>query len=502
MVVVAHLATIVGIGIYFSRRQTDTEKYFAGGRHVPTWALGMSVLATLISSATFLGYPGEGYATNWIRVVNGFMVPIVLLVLIWFIVPCYRRVVRLSAYEYFEKRFGYFARLYGSAAFAMAHFTKMGTVLFLLALALHRMTGYNTYTIIVVLTLLTILYTVLGGIEAVVWCDVIQGFLLVAGGLICVGVLLFRPEGGPAEVIGLAMKNNKMSFAPYDCDFTRLTFLVMVIWGAFYAIQKYGTDQTIIQRFLAAKSDKAAIKAALMGATLCVPVWVLFIFIGTCLWSYYKITQLPLPAGIKPEGVFPYFIMTELPPGITGLILAAVAAAAMSSLDSDMNCLAAVVVEDHYRRFRPDSTETQRLNVGRIAVTGSGICAMLVAMWYIKAGGETVIETIFALYAIFSGGIAGLFALGFFTTRANKEGLYVGIAACVLFTGWAVLTRQGYLDWGRFNFPHHKYMIGVYSHIVLFVVGYLASFLFHHRKPPKELTLYGYLGQRRDNADR
>jgi len=127
---------------------------------------------------------------------------------------------------------------------------------------------------------------------------------------------------------------------------------------------------------------------------------------------------------------------------------------------------------------------------------------MLVAMWYIKAGGETVIETIFALYAIFSGGIAGLFALGFFTTRANKQGLYVGIAACVLFTGWAVLTRQGYLDWGRFNFPHHKYMIGVYSHIVLFVVGYLASFLFHHRKPPRELTLYGYLAHRRESTDR
>lgn len=493
LVVFVYLAVIIAIGTYFSRKQNSTDEYFAGGRNIPTWALGMSLLATLISSVTFLAYPGEGYASNWIRLVQGIMVPVSLLGIIWFIVPCYRRFIGLSAYEYFEKRFGYFARLYSSLAFILAHFSKMGTVFYLLALALSKMTGYDTSMVILVLGILTVIYTLLGGIEAVVWSDVLQGFMLIAGGLICIGVLLFRPEGGPSAIIQTAWENNKISVGPYDTDFTKLTFIVMALNGIFYAIQKYGTDQTVVQRFLAAKSDKAAIKAALMGALLCVPIWTLFMFIGTCLWSYYQGAEFSLPEGIKADAVFPYFIMTELPAGITGLILAALIAAAMSSLDSDLNCLAAVGVSDYYQRFKPESSDKQCLNVGRIIVVISGICAMAVAFWYVRTEGTNALKTVFTLYAIFSGGIAGLFILAFFTTRTNAKGLYVGIAACVLFTGYALLTSKGYIDLGRYNFTHHNYMLGVYSHLVLFGVGYLASFFFKSDKDVRDMTFYGWL---------
>ena len=496
-VVLIYLAVIVAIGLYFSKKQNSTEEYFVGGRNIPAWALGMSLLATLISSVTFLAYPGEGYATNWIRLVQGIMVPVSLLGIIWFIVPCYRRVIGLSAYEYFEKRFGYFARLYSSLAFILAHFSKMGTVFYLLALAISNMTGYDTYMVILVLGVLTIIYTLLGGIEAVVWSDVIQGFMLVAGGLICVGVLLFRPEGGPAVVLQRAWENNKISTGPYSWDFTKLTFIVMALNGIFYAIQKYGTDQTVVQRFLAAKSDKAAIKAALMGTLLCVPIWTLFMFIGTCLWSYYNGGEFSLPEGIKADEVFPHFIMTQLPPGITGLILAALIAAAMSSLDSDLNCLAVVGVSDYYKRFKPNSTDKQSLNLGRIIVVVSGIFAMGVAFWYVQSEGKNVLQIVFTLYAIFSGGIAGMFFLAFFTTRANKKGLYIGMAACVLFTGYAILTSKGFVDMGRFNFTHHKYMLGVYSHLILFGVGYIASFFFKPDKDVKDMTYYGWLESRK-----
>ncbi len=492
-VVLVYLAVIIAIGGYFSRKQNSTDEYFAGGRNIPAWALGMSLLATLISSVTFLAYPGEGYASNWIRLVQGIMVPIALLGIIWFIVPCYRRIIGLSAYEYFEKRFGYFARLYSSLAFALAHFSKMGTVFYLLALALSKMTGYNTYMVILVLGLFTIIYTLLGGIEAVVWSDVIQGFMLITGGLMCLCVLLFRPEGGPAAILQRAWENNKISTGPYDISFTRLTFIVMALNGIFYAIQKYGTDQTIVQRFLAAKSDRAAIKAAFMGTLLCVPVWTLFMFIGTCLWSYYQGAGHSLPEGIKADAVFPYFIMTELPAGITGLILAALIAAAMSSLDSDLNCLAAVGVSDYYLRFRPGSSDPQCLNVGRIVVVLCGLLAMCVAFWYVRSEGATVLKTVFTLYAIFSGGIAGLFMLAFFTIRANTKGLYAGMAACVLFTGYALLTSERFIDLGPYNFTHHKYMLGVYSHLVLFGVGYTASFFFKPDKNIRHMTFYGWL---------
>ncbi len=502
IIIVLSLVFSVIFGASFARKQKNTDNYFAAGRSIPPWAIGMSILATLISSVTFLAYPGEGFSSNWIRLVQGLMVPVVLVFMVWFIVPLYRDVIGLSAYEYFEKRFGFFARLYSSLGFALAHFSKMGTVFFLLALALSTMLGMNTYVIIWVLGISIVILTVLGGLEAVIWLDVIQGFMLIGGGLLALGILLFTPPGGPGAVIQFALQNHKIGFGPYDLDFTRLTFAVMAINGIFYAIQKYGTDQTIIQRYLAAKTDKGAIKAALMGVLLSVPVWTLFMFLGTALYAYYHLTGDALPAGIRADAVFPYFIMTKMPIGITGLILSALIAAAISSLDSDMNCLAAVALEDYYMRFRPNATEKQRLFMGKLFVAISGLGAVIVASFYVGAGSKGVLGIIFTLYAIFSGGIAGIFLLGVFVPRANKQGLYIGIAATVLFTAYALLTstpiglgghKKLLLDLGRFNFTHHKYMIGVYSHVVLFVVGYIASLFFPAKPVEKNLTYYGWV---------
>lgn len=507
IVVAGYFLAMAWIGYVFSKKQTSTEHYFAGGRSIPVWAVGMSMLATLISSVTFLAYPGEGYKSDWSLLVQGLMVPVVLLSLVWVIVPLFRKVIGLSAYEYFERRFGYFARLYTSLEFSFNHFTKMGTVFYLLALALSSMTGINTYYVIVIVGICTIFYTWFGGIEAVVWTDVVQGFLFLIGGVVVMAILLFKPEGGPAAVVGLALEHNKMSLGSMNWDFTRLTFVVMVVNGLFYALQKYTTDQTIVQRFLLVDSDKKAIKAALMGPLLCVPTWMMFIFIGTCLWSFYQITQLPLPADVlkKPEAVFPYFIMTQLPVGVIGLVLSALLAAAMSTLSSDLNCLAVIGVEDFYRRFRPGSSDQQRLRLGKLIVCASGVLAMAIAFLYVKAEGKSVLAIVFKCYAIFSGGIAGLFALAFFTTRANRQGVMIGIVACVLFTAWAFLTSNGYtsegqkklfLDLGTWNYRHHELMLGVYSHLVLFGVGYVASWFFKNDRQVRSLTLYGWLDKK------
>ncbi len=501
VVIILSLIISVGIGVYFAKRQKDTDKYFKAGGNIPSWAVGMSILATLISSVTFLAYPGAGYKSNWILLVQGLMVPIVLVFMIWFIVPLYRKVIRLSAYEYFEKRFGFFARLYSSVGFILAHFSKMGTVFFLLTLAISSLTGINVYVVLWILGISVIILTFLGGIEAVIWLDVVQGFLLILGGLLSVGIILLKPEGGVGNVLNAIWETGKVDFGPYDLNFINLTFIVMAINGIFYAIQKYGTDQTIIQRYLTAKSDKSAIRASLMGVLLCVPVWALFMFIGTGLFAFYKVTAASLPPDVTAEGVFPHFILTQIPVGLTGLIISALIAAAISSLDSDLNCLSAIGVEDYYVRFKPNSTDKQRLMFGRILVVLSGIAAMLVATLYILAGSEGVLGIVFALYAIFSGGIAGMFLLGLFSKRANKQGIYIGIAASVLFTAWAMLTstkfdiggqKQILLDLGNFNFTHHKYMLGVYSHVILFAVGYLASFFFPPKKIDENLTYYGW----------
>ena len=503
VVIILSLLVSLYIGVYFAKRQKDTKNYYAASGNIPAWAIGMSILATLISSITFLAYPGEGYSSNWIRLVQGLMVPIVLLFLVWFIVPLYRKVIGLSAYEYFEKRFGFFARIYGSLGFALMHFSKMGTVFFLLSLAIAKMLGFSTLSVIFIVGIAVIIVTVLGGIEAVIWLDVIQGFLLIGGGIVALLVLLFTPEGGPAAVWTTAMEAGRIGFGPYDWDFVHLTFWVMAINGIFYAIQKYGTDQTIVQRYLTAKSDKEAIRASLIGVLLSVPVWALFMFIGTALFAYYQLMPVSIPEGTRPDAIFPLFIMNELPIGVTGLILAALIAAAISSLDSDLNCLSAIGVEDYYKRFRPQSTDAQQLNIGRWLVVASGLGAILVATFYVYAGNKGVLSIIFTLYAIFSGGIAGLFLLGLFSRRANKQGLYFGIAACVLFTGWAVLTstpigdnNKIILDLGNLNYTQHKYMLGVYSHFVLFIVGYLASLFFPKPEIDDNLTIYGWIKKR------
>lgn len=492
-----YLLAMVLMGGYFARRQKDTDAYFAANRNIPVWAVGMSIVATIVSSVTFIAYPGTAYNSNWLLLVQGLMVPVVMVGLIWVIVPVYRHAIGISAYEYFEKRFSYASRLYASLAYSVVIVTKMGTIMYLMSTALASMTGWSHSVVIPAVGLATVLYTWVGGMDAVIWTDVVQGFLFLGGGLICLGVILFTPEVGPAAVISHAYNAGKMSVGPYDLTLTRLTLLVMILNGVFYALQNYTTSQHIVQRFLVAKDDRSAIKGALFGMTLCVPTWALFMFIGTGLWSFYRVSQYTLPPGIAGDAVFPYFIMTQLPAGITGLMLAALMAAAMSTLSSDLNGVSAVVVEDYFRRLRPQATDPQRLFVGKASVLIAGIISIGVSMMYVWLGESSILATVFDLYAIFSGGIAGLFVLAFFTRRANRQGALIGIAACIVFTGWAVLSSSAkgppMVDLGRYNFRHHSYMVGVYSHIVLFVVGYLTSLMFAKPLLPQNLTIHGWL---------
>ena len=503
LIIFVSLLASVAVGVFFARKgQKSTKKYFAAEGKLPAWAIGMSIMATLISSITFLAYPGEGFSTNWIRLVQGIMVPVVLIFLIWVIVPLYRKVIGISAYEYFERRFGYFARLYSSLGFVMAHFSKMGTVFYLLSLAISAMTGIDTLTVLWAMGVIVILVTLLGGIEAVIWLDTIQGFLLIAGGIVSLLIILFSVEGGAVEVWNIAKENGRIGFGPFNWDFVNLTFWVMAINGIFYAIQKYGTDQTIVQRYLTARSDRDAIKSSLMGVLLSVPVWALFMFIGTALFSYYQSGADVLPANLKAEEVFPYFIMTKMPVGITGLVISALIAAAISSLDSDLNCLSAVGVEDFYAKLKPNATDKMKLRMGKITVIIAGIAALLVGSLYTILEGEGVLGIVFTLYAIFSGGIAGIFLAGLFIKRIGRKSLYVGIGACVMFTAYAVLTSTKIgtgaeagliLDLGKWNYSHHPYMLGVYSHLVLMAVAYVASFFTREDAGDETLTIYPWL---------
>jgi SSS family solute:Na+ symporter len=499
-IIILSVAVAIYIGMFFAKRQKTSDKFFTGGRNIPPWAIGISIMATLISSITFLAYPATGFKSNWLLLVQGLMVPVVLVGLIGFIVPLFRRSIGISAYEYFEKRFGLPARIYSSMAFMLMHFSKLGTVVYLMSLALGTMMGADVLTTIWIVTIAIIVITFFGGLEGVIWMDVFQGIWLMLGGLICIGIILFVPAGGPAEVFRVMNEANKISFSPYNIDFAKLTFIVMAINGIFYALQKYGTDQTIVQRYLAAKSDKEAIRASLIGVLLSVPLWAMFMFIGSALFAFYKLSPGLLPEGMVSEGVFPHFITTQLPVGVKGFIIAALIAAAISTIASDINCLSAIGVEDYYARFKKNLSDHKKLRMARIIIVVSGLLSAVIATIYVSWGGEGVLGVVFGLYAIFSAGIVGMFLLGFLVPKANEKGLYVGMVACILFTAWATLTTTSHevngtkellWDLGNLNFPHHTYMLGVYSHFVLFFVGWGASYLFKGKPVDEKLMLYG-----------
>lgn len=496
-VVAGYFAALIGIALYFSRQQTTTEVYYVGGRSIPWWAMGISLMATLISSITFVAYPGDAFEKNWSGLVPGLMVPLVLLLIAAVVIPFYRQAVGLSAYEYFEKRFGYGARVYSSLAFLLMQFSKMSMVLYLISLAVSSMGNWNIYAVLVVLEAVTITYVVLGGIEAVIWTAVLQGAVLAIGGVLCLAVLLFTPEGGPPAVLDLAWQNDKFSMGGFGFDLTQPTFLVLALYGIAVYIQKYATDQAVVQRYLVAKTNREALRGTLLGALLCIPVWAMFLLIGTCLWSYCQITGMAFPPHIdKSDEIFPYFIIQGLPAGLSGLVLAALIATA---IDADLNSMSVVIVEDYYRRIKPESTDADRLFVGKLMVVATGIGTIGMAALLARTQG-TALSTAFLIASIVSGGVTGLFGLAFLCPRATAGGAYTGIVAGVLFTAWATLSSKDLVNFGGFKYSLHPYLIGVFSTFLLFVVGYAASPLFRSAPDARSLTIWGWLGKRRTSV--
>lgn len=477
LVLLAYLALLASVGARFARRQTTTENYFVARRSVPSWAMGFSLLATLVSSVTFVAYPGSSYAGNWSLLVPGFLVVIVLAFVGRWIIPFYRRSIGVSVYEYFQQRFGRKVRLYASFAFSVAHFSKMGFVFYLMALTVHSVTGWNIDLVIAGVALVMIFYALRGGIEAVIWTDVIQGFVMAAGVVVCLAYLLWLPPGGPSAVFALAAGNGKFSLGALDWNFETATIPVLVIYGFFWYLQRYTADQTVVQRYLLASSDRAALKGVATGALLAVPVWALFMLVGTATWAYYQLTGEILPPTVtKPDQAFPHFLASHLPPGFTGLFLAAISGSAMTMVASDLNSLAAVGVEDFYKPWRPGSSDAQRLRLAKALVAIGGVGAALTAIVIARAQGNALAMW-FAVSAIASGGLAGLFLLAVCCRRANTKAALAGIAASLGVTAWAVLTQgaKRFVDLGAYNFTWDSLMIGVVGHVTLFTVGFLVA---------------------------
>jgi SSS family solute:Na+ symporter len=495
-IVVVYLATIFGIGIYFSRNQKTTQDYFLAGKNVPGWVVVFAVVGTMISSTSFVGHPGNVYASNMWNLPSFFMLPVVMVFIARFVVVFYRRTIRMSIYDYLERRFNYAARAYGAMAFIVSRVVDMSATLYFLAIPVSFLTGFSVWWVILVIGLVTLVMTVAGGLAAVVYADVLQGILLVGGALICVGVALFRPPGGAAAVLHTAWAGGKFGLGNWSFSLTQENIWFFLVGGGIWAVQRYALDQHIVQKYLVAKNDRQAKLSAFFGAIACLPVWCMFFFLGACLWAFFQLTGAHLPADVAQvkDNIVPYFIKTQLPSGVIGLIVAALLAAAMSSLDSDLNSLATVIVDDFYARFRPESDDRRRLRVGRIAVTILGVMAIVFSQLWIGIG--SAMQFAVDLFSIATAGMLGLFALGALTKTANAKGAMIGIVACVIFTAWATFTsvklpalKGVLLDLGPLNYPLHPFLIGIFNHAILFIVGWTASLWVGRREAQAAATV-------------
>ncbi len=510
-VIVIYLGFLGTLGLYFSRRQKTTEDYFLAGRKLPGWVVGFSIMGTIVGSATFIGHPGEVFKRNMWALPMHMVYPFVMIFISVFLVAFYRRTIRMTAYRYLEMRFGYPARIYGAGAFIVSHVLDLSITFYFLAVAVGYMSGWDVWWVILIVGMATVIYTMVGGIEAVVWTDVIQGTLLVLGGLVCLGVLLFSGPDGPMAIITKAWEGGKFALGKWDLwDFSWFenNQWFYILGGAFGALQYLACDQSNVQRYLLSRTDKEAAKGAFIGAASCLPIWILFMIIGALMWAFYELStdQIPLEVLQEKDFIVPYFIKTQLPAGLIGLILAALMAAAMSSIDSELNAMAAVIVNDFYVRLQPESKDKHRLLLGKITVAVFGATSIFIAQQWI--GIKSVIELSVTVAAIVTGGILGLFALGFLFKWTTARGAYIGIIFCIFFTAWATFTRvklpgmeTTLLDLGHFNYTLSPYLIGLFSHFVLVIVGLLASKLAGGPQPDtRDLTFWDVLSKRRAEA--
>lgn len=502
-VIGAYLVALVAIALRSAGKQRTTQRYFLADRSIPGWATGMSLLATIITSVTFIAYPGAAFAGNWNLLVPGIFFLAVIVAIGPVIVPFFRHTVSMSVYEYFGKRFGTPVRLYASFAFAVGHFAKMGFVFYLLSLSVSAITGWPIASIILVLGSITIFYTLLGGLEAVIWTDVLQGFVLWVGVLVTIGLLLFSPKVHPGAMLHLIAANHKTSLGSMHFNLSLPTFWTLAIYGIFFYLQKYTTDQTVVQRYLAARTDRQAIRGAVLGASLCLPAWTAFMIIGSLLWAFYKLTAQTLPANItRPDQIFPHFMVTQMPIGVGGLFLAALLGAAMSMLASDLNCLAVILITDFYETLCPNRPDRFLLRIAKVSIALCGILAMAVALRLAQTHGSAL-ALYYAVTAVVAGGLAGLYLFAFLLRRANPGAALSGIAANLIFTVWATLTMNhgAQLDLHRWNYPWHEYTIGAVGNLLLLVVGTLTIPLFKSSQTTTiPLTLWDWLAAKREPA--
>jgi len=427
-VLTIYLMAMLYLGFYFMNREKGTETFFRGGQKIPWWAAGMSIFATMLSAITYMAIPAKTYTTDWKYFIMAITIFLMVYPVVHYYLPFFRKLNVTTAYEYLEKRFNYTARFLASGAFIIFMVARMALVLFLPSLALTTVTGINIYLCILLMGIITIIYCTMGGVEAVIWGDVIQGFVLLGGALVAVIFMITGTEGGLQKVIEITLDHEKMKVFDFAFDLTRATFWVVLLGGLANNLISYSSDQAVIQRYLTTRDETGAAKGLWFNGIMSIIVSVIFYFIGTALFAFYTTHPQELNVTMaNPDSIFPHFIMTRMPVGIAGVLIAAIFSATMSTLSSNVNSISTAFTTDFYTFFKPDSTDLTKLKVARYSGIISGglgiLLALLMATWNILS----LFDYFNTILGLLTGGLGGLFVMGIFFPRIHARGAITGL---------------------------------------------------------------------------
>ncbi|MBL6644333.1 MAG: sodium:solute symporter [Flavobacteriaceae bacterium] len=467
LVIVIYFLLISGLGYYYSKRQKNTEDFFRGGQRIPFWAAGISIFGTALSPITFMAIPAKTYSTDWSYFLLNMSIFLSLPLVILLFIPYYRQKKLNTPYEYLEIRFSSIIRLLGSCCFILYQIGRIGVILFLPSIALNLVTGVDIFLCIALMGGVSLIYTLMGGIEAVIWTDVVQVFVLMGGVSLSLILIIIDTENGFSGIIEQAKIYGKFNAFDLTLSLKEPTVWVMLFGGFFINLTTYGTDHTMVQRYLVTPTQKEAQKSLWIGALLTIPATFIFFFMGTALFVFYQVNPSALNNNfINNDAIFPWYIVSQLPGGVSGILIAAIFAAAMSSLSSSMNSGAASFSADVYDRYG-FVWHKDPLKMARWTTLCIGMMGILFALFMATADIKSLWDQFNKILGLIFGSLGGVFMLGLLTKKANTKGVLIGIV--VSFTIQLIISFQQSV---------HLLMYVATGMISCFISGYFGSLLF------------------------
>ena len=482
---VIYLVGIAGIGVYcyWREEKQSTADFFVGNRTIPFWAAAVSLYVTSTSSIGYIATTAKAFSTNWQYLLNNIIGVFGLIFVAIWIVPMLRRLRLISVFDYLEQRFHISVRLMASAMCIVLHLCgRMSIILFLPSLAIATITGFDMVWSILIMGVVTIGYTALGGMRAVIWTDFVQLFVKVGGLIFALIFIIYKLDGGVGEFIATAEASDKMHMVDWSFDLTKATVWGFVFLVFMEIVLTFPKDQILMQRVFTTKSDKEAGRSVWLFAAIIVPAGWLFYLIGTGLWVFYQNHPERMNPLLSVDATFPLFIAAELPAGVTGLIIAGIFAASMATCSSIINSVATMVSVDFYEKLAKNPSPATSIRLAEWVTVVAGLSGIGLALLLSRFSISSYLDMALELFGLLGGGFGGAYTLGMFTRRANWQGVLIGMFASIVltFAAWMV----------NLVHPFIYLAIAIFTSIV---VGYIASLFF---PAPDPKTLDGLIVQR------